>query len=133
MMLFVISQIFQSSVVAEQNLEKSNATRNLDEKLGLISKLSKERRNEKERERKKGKERKDIKSPTNTASEGPTKVANPFRETVDHPLRCIPPPPHGERSQYGMHLVLERFTFFDQICLHFGKDRERKKIIGRER
>ena len=124
------SQIFQSSVVVEQNFEKSNATRNLDEKLGSILKLSKERRDEKERERKKEKLKK---SPTNTALEGPAKVPNHVKENVDHPLRCVPLPPPGERSQYGMHMVLERFTFFDQICLHFGKDRERKKAIGRER
>ena len=127
------SQTVQTSNRVDQNVEKSNDVEKLEEKLESNLKLSKKRKKEKERDRKKEKMRKDMKSLTDDALEGPKKDPLHVEEQLLRQVRCVPPSPHGERSQYGMHMMLERYSFFDQICRHFQEDRERKKIVGKEK
>ena len=127
------SQKVQTSNRVDQNVEKSNDVEKLEEKLESNLKLSKKRKKEKERDRKKEKMRKDMKSLTDDALEGPKKDPLHVEEQLLRQVRCVPPSPHGERSQYGMHMMLERFSFFDQICRHFQEDLERKKIVGKEK
>ena len=127
------SQKVQTSNRVDQNVEKSNDVEKLEEKLESNLKLSKKRKKEKERDRKKEKMRKDMKSLTDDALEAPKKDPLHVEEQLLRQVRCVPPSPHGERSQYGMHMMLERFSFFDQICRHFQEDRERKKIVGKEK
>ena len=127
------SQTVQTSNRVDQNVEKSNDVEKLEEKLESNLKLSKKRKKEKERDRKKEKMRKDMKSLTDDALEAPKKDPLHVEEQLLRQVRCVPPSPHGERSQYGMHMMLERYSFFDQICRHFQEDRERKKIVGKEK
>ena len=124
----------EAEAEAVKNTEELKAIKNVQDIIELNSKLSKKRKKdtEKEKERERAKQiiKKGKNSSTHTASPGPKKVLRHVAENVLPSITSLTQGDDCERSQYGMHMVLESYSFFDEVCQYYEAARRKKKLIG---